>query len=197
MLSLYSDHPSWLHRWPAGWKLACLSAAGTALFWLQAWIWLLVAFLASAAVLLSLGPGARKAWQVLKPIGFSCAIVVLVHALWGDLALGISSALRLLCTASLATALTLTTRYSDLLTLLEFLLRPLQRIGIRYEAIALQLALMLRFAEHFFVQWKRMDDAYRVRAGRSGSWRLMAPFTIQILRTAKQVADALRVRAGS
>jgi biotin transport system permease protein len=57
-------------------------------------------------------------------------------------------------------------------------------------------ALMLRFTEHFFVQWKRLDDAHRVRSGRAGGWRLLAPLTIQMLSSARRVADALHVRIG-
>lgn len=41
--------------------------------------------------------------------------------------------------------------------------------------MALQLGLMLRFIEHFFVQWKKLDDAWRLRTGRPGGWRLIAP----------------------
>lgn len=197
MLSLYSEHPTWLHRWSAGSKLAALAVAGTALFWLEHWAWLLAAATASSVLLLSLGPAAQRAWYVLKPIALASLLIVLLQALLGDALLGVSSALRLVCTASLGTALTLTTRYSDMLALLERLLSPLRRLGVRPEAMALQLALMLRFTEHFFVQWQRMNDAYRMRTGKNSSWRLLAPFTIQILRTARQVADALRMRAGS
>ena len=53
---------------------------------------------------------------------------------------------------------------------------------------------MLRFAEQFFVQWQRLADAYRVRTGRSGGWRLLAPLTIHMLITARNVADALAIR---
>lgn len=197
MLSLYSESPSWLHRWPAGRKLACLAIVGTALFWVEHWAWLLACAVASTAILASLGATARKtAISVLKPIAWSCLILVGFHAAFGQPLLGLSSALRLLCTASLGTALTLTTRYSDMLALLEWLLRPLRHVGVQHDTIALQLALMLRFAEHFFVQWTRMSDAYRMRTGKSMSWRLLAPFTIQMLRTAQQVADALRIRTG-
>jgi len=55
---------------------------------------------------------------------------------------------------------------------------------------------MLRFAENFYAQWQRLDDAHRARSGRSGGWRLLAPLTIRALQTAERVADALAARLG-
>jgi biotin transport system permease protein len=55
---------------------------------------------------------------------------------------------------------------------------------------------MLRFTEHFFVLWKRLDDAHRLRTGRAGGLRLLAPLTIQMLISARRVADTLELRMG-
>jgi biotin transport system permease protein len=55
---------------------------------------------------------------------------------------------------------------------------------------------MLRFIEHFFVVWKRLDDSHRLRTGKAGGLRLLAPLTIQMLQAAKRVADTLAVRLG-
>ena len=64
------------------------------------------------------------------------------------------------------------------------------------ERLSLQLGLMLRFTEHFFIQWGKLDDAYRLRTGRGGGWRLVAPLAVHMLQTARRVADALFVRLG-
>jgi len=56
------------------------------------------------------------------------------------------------------------------------------------------LALMIRFTEHFFVQWQKLDEAYRVRTGRAGGFRILAPLCIQMLQAAHRVADALEAR---
>ena len=68
--------------------------------------------------------------------------------------------------------------------------------GVPTERIALGLGLMLRFAENFYVQWQRLDDAYRARSGHGGGLRLLAPLTIRTLQTAERVADALAARLG-
>lgn len=196
MHSLYSEHRTWLHRVPAGTKLLALAALGTGLFWLQTWQALVACTVVCAALLVSLGPAARGAWRVMRSLLVAAVLIAAFHALWQQPLLGITSALRLLCTASLGTMLTLTTRHTDLLAVMERLLAPLSRWGLRPERMALQVALMLRFAEHFFVQWKRLDDAHRARSGRAGGWRLLAPLTIQMLSAARRVADALHLRLG-
>jgi len=76
----------------------------------------------------------------------------------------------------------------------ERLLSPLQRVGVATDQLALQLALMLRFTEHFFVMWRRLDEAHRLRTGKSGGFKILAPLTIQMLLAARRVADALQLR---
>jgi len=122
--------------------------------------------------------------------------VAAFHAWMGQAWLGIASALRLLSASLLGAMLTLTTRFDALLAVFEALLWPLRRLGLRTQGLSLGLGLMLRFTEHFFVQWRRLDDAHRARTGKAGGWRLLAPLTIRMLATASRVADALAARLG-
>ncbi|MEG0448091.1 MAG: energy-coupling factor transporter transmembrane protein EcfT, partial [Comamonas sp.] len=114
----------------------------------------------------------------------------------GNRELAAVSALRLICASTLGIALTITTRPSDLVEVLERLLKPLAPLGVSPERVALQLALMLRFTEHFFVQWKKLDDAHRLRTGKPGGLALIAPLTIHMLQASKRVADAIWARLG-
>jgi biotin transport system permease protein len=107
---------------------------------------------------------------------------------------GAVSVLRLLCTALMGMALTLTTRYTDLLRVLEWLLAPLRVLGVQPERLSMQVALMLRFTEHFFVVWRRLDDAHRLRTGKAGGFKILAPLTLHMLMAARRVADTLHVR---
>ena len=86
----------------------------------------------------------------------------------GSFAGVVVGALRLACASSLGVALTVTTRTGDLVEVLEWLLQPLRPLGVDPERLSLQLGLMLRFTEHFFIQWGKLDDAYRLRTGRGG-----------------------------
>ena len=96
--------------------------------------------------------------------------------------------MRFACTGAL------TTRYTDLLRVFEWLLAPRRHVGVQPERLSLQVALMLRFTEHFFVVWRRLDDAHRLRTGKAGGFKILAPLTIQMLVAARRVADTLHLR---
>jgi biotin transport system permease protein len=121
-------------------------------------------------------------------------LIGLFHLYMQQPMVGAVSVLRLLCTTLMGIALTITTRYSDLLEVLEWLLAPLRLLGIHPERLSLQVALMLRFTEHFFVVWRRLDDAHRLRTGKAGGFKILAPLTLHMLMAARRVADTLHVR---
>ena len=196
MGSLYSEYTTWLHGWRAGAKLLALALLGTLLFALrQPWM-LAAAAVLCAALYVSLGAATRAARRLMVSVLVGAALVAVFHAAMGRWALATTSALRLACAASLGVALTVTTRSGDLVDVLEWLLAPLRPLGVQPARLSLQLALMLRFTEHFFVQWQKLDDAHRLRTGRAGGLRLIALLTVQMLQTARRVGDALFVRLG-
>ena len=196
MGSLYSDIPSWLHRVPAGLKLALLVALGLLLFWLQdPWAFGVAGGLA-LLLWLSLGAATRPARRLMVSVLVASGLVALFQ-LWMERPdIAVTATLSLACTSCLGVALTVSTRPAALLDVLERLLQPLRLLGLSPERLALQLGLMLRFVEHFFVQWKKLDEAWRLRTGRPGGWRLIAPLTVQRLQTTRRVADALLARLG-
>lgn len=196
MGSLYSEEITWLHRWSAGSKLLLLAVLGTLLF-LSSSPWVLAAATAGCALVwLSLGSATRIANRLLRAVIFTCLLVAGFHVFMQNYTLAAVSSLRLVSASILGIALTVTTRPSDLVEVLERVLQPLARLGISPERVALQLALMLRFTEHFFVQWKKLDDAHRLRTGKPGGLALIAPLTIHMLQASKRVADALWARLG-
>lgn len=196
MGSLYSDFPTWLHRYGAGFKLACMALFGTLLFLIDSpWV-LAVCALGAALLWFSLGQATRIARRLIFSVLLGALLVALFHLWMGRPTLAAVSALRLASACVLGVALTVTTRPMDLLEVLDRWLAPLARIGLQPERISLQLGLMLRFTEHFFVQWKKLDDAYRLRTGQAGGLRLIAPLTVQMLQAARRVADALYARLG-
>ena len=196
MGSLYSDIPCWLHGVPAGLKLALLVVLGLVLFWLQSPTAFAVAGALALLLWLSLGAATRPARRLMVSVLVASGLVALFQLWMGQPDIAVSATLRLACTSCVGVALTVTTRPAALLEVLERLLQPLRVLGLSPERVALQLGLMLRFVEHFFVQWKKLDEAWRLRTGRSGGWRLIAPLTVQMLQTTRRVADALFARLG-
>lgn len=196
MESFFSEHQTWLHRISASIKLLVFATMGTALFLLDSPTGLTVSALACCLLLASLGRAANPARKLLISILLAGLLVLAFHAYMGQPTVGMVSALRLFSASVLGISLTLTTHSKELLSVFEHLLSPLGRIGIRTERLALQLAMMLRFTEHFFVVWKRLNDAHRIRTGKSGGLRILAPLTIQMLISARRVADTLELRLG-
>lgn len=196
MGSLYSEFPTWLHRWRAGLKLLLLAIGGTLLFLTASPMLLAGAGLVCAILWFSLGQATMVARRLMRSVIIAALLVAGFHVFMGNHELAAVSALRLICASTLGVALTITTRPSDLVEVLEWLLSPLARLGIPVERVAMQIALMLRFTEHCFVQWKKLDDAHRLRTGKSGGLRLIAPLTIHMLQATRRVADALWARLG-
>ncbi len=196
MHSLYSDQVTWLHRVPAGIKLLALTALGVAQLLVDSPAVLLIGTLLCAVLWLSLGQVAWTGRRLLLSVVVAVLLIGGFHWAMGQPMVGVVSGLRLLSASLLGVTLTLTTSTNSLLAVLESLLSPLRLLGVRTDLLALQLAMMLRFTEHFFVVWRRLDDAHRVRTGRPGGLRLLAPLTIQMLLSARRVADTLELRLG-
>lgn len=196
MGSLYSEHRTWLHAAPASWKLGLLVLLSTGIFWISSPAGLGVACALCTGLYLSLGKAVAQGWRLLRALAIAAALVLAFHAVLQQPMVGVVSVLRMVGASLLSMALTLTTRSGELQDVLERLLAPLQRFGLRTDRFALQLALMLRFIEHFFSVWKRLDDSHRLRTGKGGGFKLLAPLTIQMLQTARRVADTLDVRLG-
>jgi biotin transport system permease protein len=194
--SLYSDHPTWLHRVPAALKLIFFAVLGAVQFLLVEPSALITSALVCCLMFASLGRAMAPARKLVTSVLLAALLIVAFHLYMQQAMLGLVSALRLFSASLLGIALTLTTRSRDLLDVFERLLSPLQRVGIRTERLALQLAMMLRFTEHFFIIWKRLDDAHRLRTGQAGGLRLLAPLTIKMLVSAQKAADTLELRLG-
>ena len=194
MGSLYSDLPTWLHSVPAGVKLAFLALLGTGVFFTQE----LSALLGSAAccvlIFASLGKAKVRAKPLLMGLVFASMLIGAFHIYLHQPMVGAASVLRLFSTTLMGITLSLTTRYTDLLGVLEWLLAPLRVFGVQPERLSLQVALMLRFTENFFIVWRRLDDAHRLRTGKTGGFKILAPLTIHMLIAARRVADILHMR---
>ncbi len=194
MGSLYSDQPTWLHGVPAGMKLVFLALLGTGVFVTNELSILLASTACCVLIFASLGRATWRAKPLLIGLVLASVLIGLFHTYMQQPWLGVISVLRMSSTTLMGIALTLTTRHTDLLNVLEWLLSPMRFLGVEPERLSLQVALMLRFTEHFFIVWRRLDDAHRMRTGRAGGFKILAPLTIQMLIAARRVADTLHLR---
>jgi biotin transport system permease protein len=195
MIAGYCGQKGWLHRLPAGAKLACLGLGTLGLAAMQDWRALALCLVAVAGLALSLGRhGARRllASRTLLPF------LLLVGALQGwakGWEAGAVTVLRLAAAVLLADLVTMTTTTAALTDALAPALAPLRHLGLEPRRLALAMALVLRFVPLLLTLWQARQEAWRARSHGRLPLRLVALLLADALRLADQVGLALEARA--
>ncbi|WP_336645662.1 energy-coupling factor transporter transmembrane protein EcfT [Microbacterium sp. USHLN186] len=194
MISLYRPGSSILHRWSAGGKLAALIVVALVISLARPGATATAVLLAAAsALLLIAGFGVRgllRAWWALRWL-----ILVLGGALWlfVDAQTAVQSTGRVVTLLLLAELLTATTRTGDLLDALRGALRPLRRVGVDPDAVALTISLTIAMIPVLAGFLDQVRDAQRARGVRLGP-RAALPLLVLTMKHADDVGDALAAR---
>ncbi|MEF3046991.1 CbiQ family ECF transporter T component [Pseudotabrizicola sp. L79] len=197
MLTLTSPIETPLHELPAAAKLAALAGFTFALFLTGSPLWLGAALLLVAALHLTGGPRfARHGLAMLRPLWPFVAVVALWHLWVGSPAAGLAVILRMLAAVAAANLVTMTTRLSDMISVVERLAAPLAPI-LPPRRLALAIALVIRFVPVLSGRIDQIALAFRARSARRVSWRILAPAALAALDDAEHVAEALRARGGA
>ena len=197
MLTLTSPVETPLHRLPAGGKLAALAIFTMLLFQLTSPLLLGAALAGVIALHLPWGMVfTRHALRMLRPLWPFVLIVMLWHLWTGDLRGGAVILLRMVIAVAAANLVTMTTRLSDVLTIFEWLARPLAPI-LPPRRLALAFALVIRFIPTLGDRMAQLAEAFRARSPRRAGWRLTVPATLAALDAADHAAEALRARGGT
>ncbi|MDP2080057.1 MAG: energy-coupling factor transporter transmembrane component T [Pseudotabrizicola sp.] len=197
MLTLTSPVKTPLHQMRAGPKLATLALFTFALFWTTSPLHLGIALVAVVALYLTGGTQfARHGARMLRPLWPFVAVVGLWHLWLDDLTAGAVVLLRMGAAVAAANLVTVTTRLSDMITVLERLARPLAPL-LPPQRLALAIALVIRFIPVLSERAAQLGQAYRARSGRAPGWRLFAPAALAALDDAENVSQALRARGGT
>ena len=193
-LGLYVPGSSWLHRVPAGPKLLGLLLAVTGVVLTTSPIPVAAEVLVSAA----LYPTARVPLSILgrhvRTLLPFLVVIVVFQVLTAGWARAVVLAGGLLAAVLLAGLVTVTTRVSEMLALFEKLARPLDRIGVSSRRVALVLALTMRCVPLVASAFQDCRDAYRARGLGRGSWRLVVPLIVRLVRDAEALGDAITAR---
>lgn len=197
MISLTSPIETWAHRVPAGVKLAALSVATVVLFWLEDPLWLGLAVAGAAALTLSGGwTFARSAARSLRILVPFLLLIAVWHGVTGQIEAGVVIALRLLAALALANFVTMTSRLTDMVDVVAFLLTPLRRFGLSTRALELSVALVVRFTPAIARKGTLLNESWRARSAKRANWRIVMPLAAISLDDADHVAEALRARGG-
>ncbi len=195
MLTLTYPNRIWAHTLPAGGKLAALALATIALFALREPAHLALAAIGAAGLIASGGGGFARA--SLRPLWMLWPFVAIVAAwhLWLRDPAGIAIILRMITAVALANFVTMTTRLTDMIAVIEGLLRPFAR-AIPAPRMALAVALTIRFIPVMLLRAGDLALAWRARSTRPARWHILPALALSALDDAAHVAEALRARGG-
>ncbi len=198
MLTLTSPVETWAHRLPAGLKLGLLALATTALFLMARPEALGLAALVTAALYATGGARfAATGARLLRPLWPFLVIVGLWHLWTGALAEGAAILARMLTAVALANFVTMTTRLTDMIEVVQRIARPLAFFGLSPRRLALAMALVIRFIPVMLERMDQIAQSWRARSPRRPRWRVLVPATLAALDDADRAAEALRARGGA
>jgi biotin transport system permease protein len=186
-----------VHRLSAASKLAALAVFGLALVLAGDPVVLAAGLAAALAVArvarLPMIPPPRGT----RTVAAVLLVVVLANAVTVSWVAALATGLRLSALIVAAATVTATTRASAMLETLSALLRPLRKVGVDPEAVALALSLTLRFVPQLVELASEIRAAQWARGLDRHPLALMMPLLVRALASADAVADAIDARTFS
>jgi biotin transport system permease protein len=193
-LGLYRHGTSVMHRLPAGAKLAGLALLGVAVVVARG----PVASLALLAVALAANVAGRvplrSVTRSLLPVLVTTALVAAFQWWQRGPAVAVEVAADVLTLVVAAGAVTATTPADRMLDLLDRALRPLHRVGVRADLVALAVALMLRSVPALLTTARETRDAARARGLERSPRALLVPAAVRTVARARATGEALAAR---
>jgi biotin transport system permease protein len=193
MTGTYLAKRTWLHRVPAGLKLAVLAGVTVAVVPLSDWC-VFACLMLTLALLASLGSAAVRRLALLKPLLPLVAVIGIIEGVANGTEAAAVTLARIGTMVLLADLVTMTTTMNALMGALAPIFRPLRFVGLRPRSMTLSVALVLRFVPVLLAGWRAREEAWRARSRRRIPLHLLTLYLADALRLADQVADALDAR---
>ena len=185
---------TWLHRVPAGFKLAGLALFSLLLLPVDDWRILAGVLAVVLAIYAGFGRAGSARLALLRPLVPLLVIVGSVQTLSSGWHAGAVVSLRLLAMLLLADLVSMTTTMSALMDVLAPVFNLLRPLGVNPRKMALAVALVLRFVPVLLTRWRAREEAWKARTHRRVPVRLVAVFLADILQLADRVAESLDAR---
>lgn len=193
-IGLYYPGSTVLHRIPAGVKLAAMLGAMIAVMLLHRWWQLSIAVGVVLALVVAARIPPRVAWAQLRPLRYVIVIVAALQCWLSGWQVAVTVCVTLVVTVALAALVTLTTRVTAMLDAVGAVLRPLRRLGVDPDRIALLLAMTIRCIPLVAGILAAVSEARRARGVGFSLVALAAPVVIRSLRSADALGEALIAR---
>lgn len=195
MLSAYRPGTGWLHRMPAGPKLAGVAVVAVALAALPSvWATVPLASGVAGALFLASGVGGRELIRQVWALRWIIAVTAGGQLIFLGSEAAAANTARVVAALLVAVLVPLTTPVSTMLDALERGVRPLHRIGVDPARVALLWTLALTTIPVLARLAAEVRDAQRARGLRPSLARGALPFLVLALRHADDLGDALAAR---
>lgn len=183
-----------LHLAPPGAKLLLLAALTTGVVAVRTPLAVAVGAVVVAVAYGVAGFGALTLTGQVWPLRW--VVVVLAGFQWWTAGWRAAAVVvgTLAVTVAAAALVTLTTRVSEMLDVLERALGPLGRVGVSAERVALVLALAIRAVPVLAATYGEARDARRARGLERSPRALLVPLVVRTVRHADRLGEALVAR---
>lgn len=192
---LYRPGSSPVHRASAGTKLALLLGLGTLLFAIDAVAAAAAALLVTLAAFALARIPSRVAFAQIRPALWILGILFAVQLWLVGLEPALLLVLRFAALILAASLVTLTTRTADLVAVIEWTLRPLERLGVDVAKVSLALSLAIRFIPAVAAIVEEVREAQRARGQDRSVVALAVPVIVRLLKMADEIAEAIDARS--
>ncbi|SEH01379.1 biotin transport system permease protein [Nonomuraea solani] len=190
----YVPGSSWLHRLPAGAKLAGLAVACTGLVLLRSPLALAGAAVVVAGLYAWSRVGLAATWAQIKPVRWFAVALFGMQLIFADLQGALATTLRVVLAVALAGLVTLTTRTSAMMAALERCLAPARFVGLDPFRLSLLLSLTVRSVPVVAGLATRVREAQRARGVERSLRAFAVPLVVSSLRHADALGEALSAR---
>ena len=194
-LGLYQPGSSWLHRVPAGVKLAGLVVVAVVIFVAQRWLVALggLAVLVVAGYL-SAGLGWRLLWRQVKPMLYFVVFLSAMHLIARAWHNAVAVPVTVILLVASAALVTLTTTTSAMIDVVGRAAQPLRHFGVHPERAGLAVLLGMRCVPLVAGLASSVRQAQLARCGVFDLRAFAVPLIVSALRQADAMGEALVAR---
>lgn len=194
LLGLHRPGTTWLHRLPAGAKLIGLMLASVVVVAVSRPAPALAFVGVAAGLLVWSGAGLGHTLHAMRWLLLTAAILG-AWTVWQDgWPRAVEVVADLVALILLATTLTVTTPVDEVMDAVAHGLRPLRRVGVDPEAVALAFSLMLRAIPTTIVLAEESRDAAVARGLERSPRARLIPLAVRVVARARDTGDALHAR---
>lgn len=194
LLGMHRPGTTWLHRLPAGAKLLGILVLAVVVVAVRGPVSAVVALAAAVGLGAYAGLTAREGLRTLRGLLLVAVLLGGFQAWNNGWARAVESVGDLLALVVLATVLTLTTPVDEVLDALVVAMRPLRRLGVDPDRVALTISLALRAIPTTVAIAEETRDAAVARGLERSPRARLVPLVVRVVAHARATGDALHAR---